>query len=683
LYDALHELETAASKALAADPTRGEGDRRPLRYSRNAAAKAMARHLGRPISSARITEWIPDNPAAARRPDDFDPLWALVEVLSGWAGRGTPDQAWWDGRWMAAPRGKKLNPGRPRAMVGVAIAEALAAGPVAYEVHRVIHVEETPDLALVPGGERMPAYVRRGHDEQLAAVVEQAVAGASQITVLVGGSSTGKTRACWEALYRLPAGWRLWHPLTPTDLLDTLMSSGGPRVGSRTVVWLNELQRYLPANGDTAPAAAALRALLRDRGRAPVLMVGTIWPDTDRWGALTTVPGPGQPDPHAQARELLTATGITIPSEIGADRAAADTAAEQDPLWRYALTQDPDRPIQFMAGARYLLHRYQNATPAQRAVLHAAADASRTGGPTHLTLAFLQDAAQEYLKDADWQALPVNLQACGDWVRDALNHPETGLALYGPGVPGPLHPARGNSELGLVYELADYLEQHLRGERVTIQPRDSLWTAAAHHLHAAATLHAMAQAAESRGRLRPAAQLYQQAAAAGDPRACRRLAGLREGTWDRDGAEEAYYREAAAAGGVYTWLELAMSRQRAGDWAGADEADRQAAAASDLDAWIGLAERREKSGERAGAEEACWRAVAAGDRYAWLMLAAVREGAGDLSGAEEVYRQAAAAGDPDAWLELAGLRERVGDQAGADQIRHFGITVDGTPEVGL
>ncbi|GAA2746759.1 hypothetical protein GCM10010440_39870 [Kitasatospora cinereorecta] len=35
--------------------------------------------------------------------------------------------------------------------------------------------------------------------------------------VLVGSSSTSKTRACWQAVQPLAtAGWRLWHPYDPT-----------------------------------------------------------------------------------------------------------------------------------------------------------------------------------------------------------------------------------------------------------------------------------------------------------------------------------------------------------------------------------------------------------------------------------------------------------------------------------
>ena len=84
----------------------------------------------------------------------------------------------------------------------------------------------------------LPSYVPREHDETLARVVRAAAQGRSEIAVLVGGSSTGKTRACWEALHLLrdQAGpWRLWHPIDPSRpeaaLRELPVSGRGPWCG--------------------------------------------------------------------------------------------------------------------------------------------------------------------------------------------------------------------------------------------------------------------------------------------------------------------------------------------------------------------------------------------------------------------------------------------------------------------
>ena len=65
--------------------------------------------------------------------------------------------------------------------------------PFALEVHRPVQPDEPP-LELPD----LPAYVPRDVDRQLAGVVRAAGEGRSGIAVLVGGSSTGKTRACWR-----------------------------------------------------------------------------------------------------------------------------------------------------------------------------------------------------------------------------------------------------------------------------------------------------------------------------------------------------------------------------------------------------------------------------------------------------------------------------------------------------
>ena len=59
-------------------------------------------------------------------------------------------------------------------------------------------------------------------------MVKAAAEGSSGIAVLVGGSSTGKTRACWEALQLLrdqKPGWRLWHPIDTSGASSRQMFS--------------------------------------------------------------------------------------------------------------------------------------------------------------------------------------------------------------------------------------------------------------------------------------------------------------------------------------------------------------------------------------------------------------------------------------------------------------------------
>ena len=144
--------------------------------------------------------------------------------------------------------------------------------PFDLDVHRPIQAEDRASEH-----DTLPLYIRREHDQQLSRVVAQTAGGASVMAILVGESSAGKTRACWEALgpLRQAGGWRLWHfrdQVRKEAILAEL-----PGVGPRTVVWLNEAQEYL-SDSDGERVAARLRGLLADPARAPVLILATLWP---------------------------------------------------------------------------------------------------------------------------------------------------------------------------------------------------------------------------------------------------------------------------------------------------------------------------------------------------------------------------------------------------------------------
>jgi hypothetical protein len=371
--------------------------------------------------------------------------------------------------------------------------------PFALEVHRPVRAGD-PDLAL----DVLPVYVPREHDAALAATVRSAAEGRSGIAVLVGGSSTGKTRACWEALAALPEGWRLWHPIDPTRPGAALRQLG--RIGPRTVVWLNEAQFYLadPALGEQV--AAGLRASLRDPDRGPILVLATLWPE--HWATLTTRPTGGT-DPHAQARELLDGNRIPVPDAFtGTDLLAL--AGRADPRLAEAADRAGDGHItQYLAGVPVLLDRYETAAPATRALVHAAMDARRLGAGPHLPLPLLSGAVPGYLTDAEWD------RAGDGWLERALAY----AAEPCNGVDGMLTRVRtrpGHAPDAVpVYRLADYLDQHGRGSRADEVPPSEFWTALADHLDPAG-LRDFAGAAVRRGLYRDGARLYLRAAAHGD-----------------------------------------------------------------------------------------------------------------------------------------------------------------------
>ena len=392
--------------------------------------------------------------------------------------------------------------------------------PFVLEVHRPVQPEDAP-----PGLPLLPPYMPREHDQVLGQVVRAAAGGRSGIAVLVGGSSTGKTRACWEALALLrdqDPPWRLWHPIDPSRPDAALAEL--PGIGPRTVVWLNEAQFYLdPAEAGLGErVAAGLRELLRDPGRAPVLVLATLWPGF--WHALTARPADGE-DRHAQARELLAGHDITVPAAFTPAQ-MGQLAQAADVRMVLAARSAPDgEVIQFLAGAPELLARYRNAPPAAAALISAAMDARRLGMGAGLPQAFLEAAAPGYLTDDQWDALGE------DWLEQALAY----TAVPCKGARGPLtrirprparHAARNRGDqpgsmaaaAGPLYRLADYLDQHGRAHRASQIPPAEFWSAAAAHA-APGDQAALGDAAHARGLYRDAAQLHKNAAASGNPRA--------------------------------------------------------------------------------------------------------------------------------------------------------------------
>ncbi|MER5662729.1 hypothetical protein [Streptomyces mirabilis] len=215
----------------------------------------------------------------------------------------------------------------------------------------------------------------------------------SRLVVLTGGSSTGKTRACWEVLHRLPDEWRLWHPFDPTRPEAALAAI--EQLAPRTVVWLNEAQHYLLTTSDLGERLAAkLRTLLDDQSRAPVLVLGTMWPGY--WNTLTSLPGPGVvEDPHAQTRALLVGHDLPVPVVFSeTDLRALAERAGGDPRLAYAADHAESGAItQYLAGAPALLERYRTAEAGARALIEAAMDARRLGHGPALPLALLEGAS--------------------------------------------------------------------------------------------------------------------------------------------------------------------------------------------------------------------------------------------------------------------------------------------------
>ncbi|WP_405959393.1 hypothetical protein OG239_41830 (plasmid) [Streptomyces sp. NBC_00868] len=527
----------------------------------------------------------------------------------------------------------------------------------------------------------------------LADAVQSACDGRSQMVVLVGSSSTGKTRACWEAVQPLAGlGWRLWHPFDPTRAAAALEDLY--RVGPKTVVWLNEAQHYLGDPHLGEEIAAAVHSLLTQPERAPVVVLATLWPEFHR--RYTTVPKENEPDPHSRVRELVEGCSLSIPSAFdpAALQAARSLALSGDSLLADALTRSSEhgQVTQELAGAPALLHAYRNATPAAGAVLEAAIDARRLNMSLHLPQAFLTDAALDYLTDADYDQLNE------DWSEAAfaeLAEPVHGKqaplrrASHRPARrPPATAPAfnRASAPTGPVFRLADYLEQHGRLKRRLLCPSASFWQSAYDHLASPQDLDQLAWAAYRRHRLQWAWALWEKA---GTPSSLTLAASVLHRIGDLPGMRRLLEKAAKEASppDLHRIMDL---WEKTGNKAEAERIAHQATEAGDATAFTALAYFRENAGLSAEAEAFAFKAARAGDPAAVVALAEHRliardysaakrlvaqlaptvrsaklvslwEEAGDYQLAERIAIQVAEAGDGDPLADLAGRLARKGE----------------------
>ncbi|MFC8201677.1 hypothetical protein ACFUTV_40810 [Streptomyces sp. NPDC057298] len=487
--------------------------------------RTLARAAG--VSPTTVGHWL----RVEQFPRQVDELLTLVRAVAlqaervGLASESAVAKVLEVGAWRSAYRAeakrRATNSGLAiRAEQGRAVLERMRLGrplgevtdPFALEVHHAID-------STVEGQSSLPAYVRRAHDDQLAKVVAQAASGGSRIAVLVGDSSTGKTRACWEALRQLrqrEEPWRLWHPIDPTRA-DAMLADL-PHLAPYTVLWLNEAQLYLTP-GDGERVTAGLRTLLSDSRRAPVLVLATLW--HSHWSKLTAR---AEPDHSAQSRELLSGHKITVPGAFtGPDLAALhdQAAASGDPRLMEAARRAADGEItQYLAGVPVLLDRYRDAPAATRGLIHAAMDARRLGAGIYLPLSWLADAALGYLTHTQLS------QTRSDWLTQALEYVTTPCN----GIPGLLSPlitaaprnqrtrrtAGATTNQGPHLLLTDYLEQYGRQQRHEIIPPIDFWTSAADHAPRA-DLVALGDSAWARGLYRDASQLHKHAVAHNRP----------------------------------------------------------------------------------------------------------------------------------------------------------------------
>lgn len=354
--------------------------------------------------------------------------------------------------------------------------------------------------AILPGArsaDPLPGYVVRDYDQRLRTQLCRASKNGG-LVVVVGGSSTGKSRSLFEAVRELLDGWRI---LLADDA--NAVREATPVLPARTVVWLDDTPavRYLAPGGLTRNDLSALVDSSRDTG--PIVVVSMLWPGA--YQRLNAVPQSSENpsgrhgDPWFHAREALALAGqppLLVPDDFSQSerkRLAAIAAARHDQRLAGALVDDHYGVTQHLAGAPELIGHWKHgavAHPYGAALITTAVDLRRLGIRQPLTASLLAATLPAYLTGEQRAEAPAT------WFDDALAYATSPLR----GGVRALYPLPG-LEIGTTsgYEVADYLQQFGALDRhYTIVPA-MLWDVIAANITDLDDMARLAHSADERG----------------------------------------------------------------------------------------------------------------------------------------------------------------------------------------
>ncbi|MFI1169247.1 helix-turn-helix domain-containing protein [Streptomyces sp. NPDC020801] len=413
------------------------------------------------------------------------------------------------------------------AWMGVARATTVTvrdADPIGLGVHRAAG----PGTAARGAGDtgvwcdRLTPYLVRDHDRLLRQALAVAVGGGPAVfAVLLGESTTGKTRALYEAVLDQAGNCPLLKPADAEDLRRLLTTRA---ISPGTVLWLNETQRYLQADAGAGIAKHLIQLL---EGTPGVVVVGAMW-RTPYFADLTAqgcTPEPGLVrDLLLGSRTLLLDVPAALdPAEREEFRALACGSWPGQPDTRVtaaldAGALDDGRVIQYLSGGPELLAAYRNRvlfTAVEHALITAALDARRLGHHQPIPAALLAAAADGYLtarqrsSDPDWADTALGDLTRGHRRGDHGNRTDIRRTLTALVT----HVTRSGG--AAAYEPADYLDQHTRHDREADPGNPALWDALTTYTADLADLRRLISTATDKGLFKTAVLLSRRAVLAG------------------------------------------------------------------------------------------------------------------------------------------------------------------------
>ncbi|MFG1919987.1 tetratricopeptide repeat protein [Micromonospora sp. NPDC048898] len=378
----------------------------------------------------------------------------------------------------------------------------------------------------------LPPYILRDHDRELRSKL-RSLSSEGGLLVVVGASSTGKSRSMYEAVREVFADWRLLL----TDGVDAIRKAAKNGIPGKTLIWLDDTPtiRYLGPGGLTKTEIVGLI----HQADGPVVVVDMLWPAA--YQQLSTIPQMGLEaqgsDIWRDAREVLSLAGqavIDVPDRFSTherEQASRVANATGDRRLVGALADSQYGLTQHLAGAPQLITHWNHGKVSQPygwAILTAAIDIRRIGIRAPLTAQMLSATAQAYLSGVQIA------EASSDWLQTALAH--STKKLHGAvqaliPIPGP--------NMGTIagYEVADYLQQYASIHRYYEPLPPDFRKLLSAHTDTPDVLMQLALNAEQCGSPHSAIDLYRRVYAL-NPIARRRLPGLLAATGQEDRLRE-------------------------------------------------------------------------------------------------------------------------------------------------
>jgi len=265
---------------------------------------------------------------------------------------------------------------------------------------------------------RVPPFVIRDITTELRRALRE-----DRFVLLVGESTAGKSRAAYEAIRTELPHYRVVHP-TRRDVV--LMAAEHAAATQRTVLWLDDLERFLGSGGLTGDA---VRAVLDANGPARYVVATMRSEEYAKFSGRTSLM------PEAIGRDILRqgwdvlrlATRVDVPRMWSEEEIEQARHVANDKRLVEAVRHAGEYGIaEYLAAGPQLLAEWRDAWapathPRAAALVLAAVDARRAGIHRPLTLATLTELHKPYLQRRGGERLrPESMDSAITWATTPL-----------------------------------------------------------------------------------------------------------------------------------------------------------------------------------------------------------------------------------------------------------------------